>query len=183
MMIHMNKFFPLKALLCVVLALFCACTSHSAVAQVAAEQAGKPNIIFILADDLGFNQIGAYGDTPIKTPNLDQLVRRGVDQDALAQAMVTIGLTPEFAEQSAALAANQGLYNGFLAAGLIWGLLKKEEGTSIQVFFLTCIVIAGVFGAALPARRHDRVAHRCGGEDRDRARIWRARAYRLLFPR
>jgi putative membrane protein len=57
------------------------------------------------------------------------------------------GLTPEFAEQSAVLAANQGLYNGFLAAGLIWGLLRKEEGTSIQVFFLTCVIIAGVFGS------------------------------------
>ncbi|MEJ2128586.1 MAG: DUF1304 domain-containing protein [Woeseiaceae bacterium] len=57
------------------------------------------------------------------------------------------GLTPEFAEQSAVLAANQGLYNGFLAAGLIWGLLRKEEGTSIQVFFLTCVIVAGVFGA------------------------------------
>jgi putative membrane protein len=57
------------------------------------------------------------------------------------------GLTPEFAEQSAVLAANQGLYNGFLAAGLIWGLLRKEGGTSIQVFFLTCVIVAGVFGA------------------------------------
>ncbi|MCL4139362.1 UNVERIFIED_CONTAM: hypothetical protein GTU68_008789, partial [Idotea baltica] len=38
----------------------------------------KPNIIFILADDLGFNQIGAYGDTPIKTPNLDQLANSGI---------------------------------------------------------------------------------------------------------
>ena len=57
------------------------------------------------------------------------------------------GLTPEFAEQTAVLAANQGLYNGFLAAGLIWGLLRKGDGTSIRVFFLSCIVIAGVFGA------------------------------------
>ena len=58
------------------------------------------------------------------------------------------GLTPEFAQQTAVLAANQGLYNGFLAAGLIWGLIrKKKDGTAIQVFFLTCVVIAGVFGA------------------------------------
>ncbi|MGI9238591.1 MAG: DUF1304 domain-containing protein [Woeseiaceae bacterium] len=57
------------------------------------------------------------------------------------------GLTPEFAEQSAVLAANQGLYNGFLAAGLIWSLILKEEGTSIRVFFLSCIIVAGVFGA------------------------------------
>jgi putative membrane protein len=57
------------------------------------------------------------------------------------------GLTPEFAEQTAVLAANQGLYNGFLAAGLIWGLLLKEQGTSIRVFFLSCVIVAGVFGA------------------------------------
>lgn len=57
------------------------------------------------------------------------------------------GLTPEFAEQSAVLAANQGLYNGFLAAGLIWGLLAKEQGTAIRIFFLVCVAIAGVFGA------------------------------------
>ncbi|MGI9232173.1 MAG: DUF1304 domain-containing protein [Woeseiaceae bacterium] len=57
------------------------------------------------------------------------------------------GLTPEFAEQSAVLAANQGLYNGFLAAGLIWGLILKEEGTSIRIFFLSCVIVAGVFGA------------------------------------
>lgn len=57
------------------------------------------------------------------------------------------GLTPEFAEQSAALAANQGLYNGFLAAGLIWSLFRKEDATSLQVFFLGCVIVAGVFGA------------------------------------
>ena len=56
------------------------------------------------------------------------------------------GLTPEFAEQSAVLAMNQGLYNGFLAAGLIWGLLRKSDGLAVQVFFLVCVVIAGVFG-------------------------------------
>lgn len=57
------------------------------------------------------------------------------------------GLTPEFAEQTAVLAANQGLYNGFLAAGLIWGLFLKGEGTSVRVFFLCCVIVAGVFGA------------------------------------
>lgn len=57
------------------------------------------------------------------------------------------GLTPEFAEQTAALAANQGLYNGFLAAGLIWSFMRKEEGISTRVFFLGCIIVAGVFGA------------------------------------
>jgi len=57
------------------------------------------------------------------------------------------GLTPEFAEQTAVLAANQGLYNGFLAAGLIWGLSLKEKGVSIRIFFLCCVIVAGVFGA------------------------------------
>jgi len=57
------------------------------------------------------------------------------------------GLTPEFAEQTAALAMNQGLYNGFLAAGLIWALIRKEEGHSLRVFFLGCVIVAGVFGA------------------------------------
>lgn len=61
--------------------------------------------------------------------------------------MQTFGLTPELAQQTAALAANQGLYNGFLAAGLIWGLLRKADGVAIKIFFLSCVVIAGVFGA------------------------------------
>lgn len=59
----------------------------------------------------------------------------------------TFDLTLEFAQQSAALAANQGLYNGFLAAGLIWGLFKKSDAFSIKVFFLSCVVIAGIYGA------------------------------------
>ena len=57
------------------------------------------------------------------------------------------GLTPELAEQTAALAANQGLYNGFLAAGLLWSLVRKEDGFPVRVFFLICIIVAGVFGA------------------------------------
>lgn len=61
--------------------------------------------------------------------------------------MRAFGLTPEFAEQTAVLAANQGLYNGFLAAGLIWGLFLKDAGMSVRVFFLICVVVAGVFGA------------------------------------
>lgn len=56
-------------------------------------------------------------------------------------------MTPEFAESTAVLAANQGLYNGFLAAGLIWALLSKERGYSLRVFFLGCVIVAGVFGA------------------------------------
>jgi putative membrane protein len=61
--------------------------------------------------------------------------------------MRVFNLTPELAEQSAALAMNQGLYNGFLAAGLIWSLARKEGAYGTQVFFLSCVVVAGVFGA------------------------------------
>jgi putative membrane protein len=62
-------------------------------------------------------------------------------------------LTPEFAAQSSALAANQGLYNGFLAAGLLWGLTLGAAGTAIKIFFLACVIIAGMFGAATVNRR------------------------------
>ena len=57
------------------------------------------------------------------------------------------GLTPEFAEQTKVLAANQGLYNGFLAAGLITGLALGAEGDAFRLFFLICVGVAGVFGA------------------------------------
>ena len=60
----------------------------------------------------------------------------------------TFNMTPEFASSTMVLAANQGLYNGFLAAGLIWGLVAKENATAIRVFFLGCVVVAGIFGAA-----------------------------------
>lgn len=60
--------------------------------------------------------------------------------------MRVFGLTPEFAAESAPLAMNQGLYNGFLAAGLVWGLLSKDNGFAIKVFFLCCVIVAGVFG-------------------------------------
>jgi len=63
------------------------------------------------------------------------------------------GLTSEFAAASKSLAANQGLYNGFLAAGLVWGLLLGVEGTAIKVFFLACVIVAGVFGAATGSRK------------------------------
>ena len=56
--------------------------------------------------------------------------------------------TPEFAAAAKALAANQGLYNGFLAAGLVWGLAMGEAGVHVQLFCLACVIIAGVFGAA-----------------------------------
>ena len=57
------------------------------------------------------------------------------------------GLSQELAGKTAALAANQGLYNGFLAAGLIWGLLSDQHATAISAFFLSCVIVAGVFGA------------------------------------
>ena len=57
------------------------------------------------------------------------------------------------AQASKTLAANQGLYNGFLAAGLIWGLSLGPAGDAIKTFFLGCVVIAGVFGAATVGRR------------------------------
>lgn len=57
------------------------------------------------------------------------------------------GLTPDFAKASAKLAANQGLYNGFLAAGLVWGLLMPApDGFYIKVFFLSCVMVAGLYG-------------------------------------
>ncbi len=67
--------------------------------------------------------------------------------------MRAFGLTPEFAKASKTLAANQGLYNGFLAAGLIWGLSLGAAGTGIKVFFLICILIAGIYGAATASRK------------------------------
>jgi putative membrane protein len=54
------------------------------------------------------------------------------------------GTTPEFAAQSAVLAANQGLYNGFLAAGLLWGLVAGRR--DLKIFFLACVIVAGVYG-------------------------------------
>jgi putative membrane protein len=63
------------------------------------------------------------------------------------------GHTPEAAVASKVLAANQGLYNGFLAAGLIWGLSLGAAGTSIKVFFLLCVLVAGLYGAATASRK------------------------------
>ncbi len=57
------------------------------------------------------------------------------------------GLQREFAEQTATLAANQGLYNGFLAAGLLWGQFSRQPSNEITVFFLVCVIVAGVYGA------------------------------------
>jgi putative membrane protein len=71
-----------------------------------------------------------------------------------ARGMKTFGTTPEFAAASKALAANQGLYNGFLAAGLVWSLIHPDAGTAhqIQLFFLGCVLIAAVYGS-LTVRR------------------------------
>jgi putative membrane protein len=63
------------------------------------------------------------------------------------------GLSDEFARASAALAANQGLYNGFLAAGLLWGLVLGPPGFSVKLFFLGCVIVAGVFGALTVSRK------------------------------
>ena len=63
----------------------------------------------------------------------------------------TFGLDREFAERSKALAANQGLYNGFLVAGLVWGLAADRQ--DVKLFFLVCVVIAGAYGAATVNRQ------------------------------
>jgi len=60
-------------------------------------------------------------------------------------------LDPAFAEASKVLAANQGLYNGFLAAGLVWGLCRAD--VPAQLFFLACVVVAGVYGAATVGKK------------------------------
>ena len=59
-------------------------------------------------------------------------------------------MTEEQAKQSKTLAANQGLYNGFLAAGLFWGLFA---GNPVKIFFLSCVITAGVFGAFTVSKR------------------------------
>ncbi len=63
------------------------------------------------------------------------------------------GTTPEFSAASKALAMNQGIYNGFLVAGLVWGLWLGAEGFEIKVFFLGCVIVAGLFGAATVAQK------------------------------
>jgi putative membrane protein len=63
------------------------------------------------------------------------------------------GQTREAAAASRVLAANQGLYNGFLAAGLFWGLSLGAAGTGVKVFFLCCVLVAGLYGAATASRR------------------------------
>ena len=69
------------------------------------------------------------------------------------QGIKAFGTTPAFAAESKTLAANQGLYNGFLAAGLIWGIWLGEAGDPIKIFFLLCVAVAGVFGAVTVGRK------------------------------
>ncbi|MFI7704616.1 DUF1304 domain-containing protein [Nonomuraea sp. NPDC049480] len=66
----------------------------------------------------------------------------------------TFNLDQEFADRSAGLAKNQGLYNGFLAAGLVWGLVASDPvGFQAKVFFLVCVFVAGAYGAATVNKR------------------------------
>ncbi|MCI1031151.1 putative membrane protein [Raoultella sp. BIGb0149] len=62
-------------------------------------------------------------------------------------------LSADFARDTRVLAANQGLYNGFLAAGLLWGLWAGESGFQLKVFFLSCVVLAGIYGSITASRK------------------------------
>ncbi|MGK3114411.1 DUF1304 domain-containing protein [Candidatus Pantoea formicae] len=62
-------------------------------------------------------------------------------------------LSVDFARETRVLAANQGLYNGFLAAGLLWGLWLGDSGLPVTLFFLSCVLIAGIFGAVTASRK------------------------------
>ena len=71
------------------------------------------------------------------------------------RGLKTFGNSLEKATESAVLAANQGLYNGFLAAGLVWGLVHGVPAFALQIktFFLICVIVAGVYGAATVSRK------------------------------
>ena len=71
------------------------------------------------------------------------------------KGLKVFGNTPEKAEASKVLAANQGLYNGFLTAGLLWGLIypNAAAGTHIQSFFLACVIVAGIYGGLTVSKR------------------------------
>jgi putative membrane protein len=71
-----------------------------------------------------------------------------------ARGMRAFGTDQAFADRSAPLAANQGLYNAFLVAGLVWGLIAADPvGFPVTVFFLGCVIVAGLYGAATVNRR------------------------------
>ncbi|WP_437734871.1 DUF1304 domain-containing protein [Sorangium sp. So ce1335] len=67
----------------------------------------------------------------------------------------TFGMTQELADATATLAKNQGLYNGFLAAGLFWSLLSHDAGDALErkTFFLGCVIVAGIYGGITVGRR------------------------------
>ncbi|MBD7960354.1 DUF1304 domain-containing protein [Comamonas avium] len=69
------------------------------------------------------------------------------------QGRRAFGMTQEFAQQTKVLAANQGLYNGFLAAGLMTGLLLGDQGQLFKIFFLVCIMVAGAYGALTASKK------------------------------
>ena len=63
------------------------------------------------------------------------------------------GQSKERAALTKVLAANQGLYNGFIAAGLLWGLIQGSAGFDFKVYFLACVIVAGVYGAVTASRK------------------------------
>ncbi|MBW9267775.1 MAG: DUF1304 domain-containing protein [Candidatus Thiodiazotropha sp. (ex. Lucinisca nassula)] len=67
--------------------------------------------------------------------------------------MRVFGHSRETAAITRVLAANQGLYNGFLAAGLLWGVILGADGTGVKIFFLSCVLLAGVYGATTASRK------------------------------
>jgi putative membrane protein len=70
------------------------------------------------------------------------------------RARAAFGLTPEFAEETKVLAANQGLYNGFLALALVWGLIATDPtGFQLKLYGLVCVIVAGLYGAATASKR------------------------------
>ncbi|MBN9740630.1 MULTISPECIES: DUF1304 domain-containing protein [Amycolatopsis] len=70
------------------------------------------------------------------------------------RARAAFGTTEEFARESKTLAANQGLYNGFLAAALIWGLIAADPaGFQLKLYGLACVIVAGLYGAATASKR------------------------------
>jgi putative membrane protein len=70
------------------------------------------------------------------------------------RARAAFGTTEEFAKESAPLAANQGLYNGFLALALVWGLIATDpSGYQLKLYGLVCVIVAGLYGAATASKR------------------------------